>query len=111
MPATERSGDSKRKVVTLRLKVRAEAYAWFNQAAIEVNQVWNWAAAESARFATACVMPKQWLSAFATWQYSSCRQGACTANFSCRETLHHPTRKKLLFPVDLDVFFTAAIRD
>jgi hypothetical protein len=28
---------------TLRLKVKAEAYAWLNAAAIEVNQVWNFA--------------------------------------------------------------------
>ncbi len=27
---------------TLRLKVRKEAYAWLNQAAIEVNQIWNY---------------------------------------------------------------------
>jgi len=28
---------------TLRLKVKAEAYPWLNAAAVEVNQVWNWA--------------------------------------------------------------------
>ena len=28
---------------TLRLKVRPEAYGWLNRAAIEVNQVFNWA--------------------------------------------------------------------
>lgn len=33
--------DAKR---TLRLKVKANAYAWLNAAAIEVNQQWNWAA-------------------------------------------------------------------
>jgi putative transposase len=32
---------------TLRLKVRAEAYAWLNAAAVEVNQVFNWANATS----------------------------------------------------------------
>ncbi|MGB9329932.1 MAG: hypothetical protein WCB10_04110, partial [Steroidobacteraceae bacterium] len=32
---------------TLRLKVRAEAYAWLNAAAMEVNQVFNWANATS----------------------------------------------------------------
>jgi hypothetical protein len=26
---------------TLRLKIKAEAYAWLNAAATEVNQVWN----------------------------------------------------------------------
>jgi hypothetical protein len=28
---------------TLRLKVKAEGYTWLNAAAIEVNQVWNYA--------------------------------------------------------------------
>jgi IS605 OrfB family transposase len=32
---------------TLRLKVRANAYAWLNAAAVEVNQVFNWANATS----------------------------------------------------------------
>jgi len=32
---------------TLKLKVKCEAYAWLNAAAIEVNQVWNWANATS----------------------------------------------------------------
>ncbi|HQX79779.1 MAG TPA: transposase [Steroidobacteraceae bacterium] len=33
---------------TLRLKVKCEAYPWLNAAAMEVNQVWNWANATSA---------------------------------------------------------------
>jgi IS605 OrfB family transposase len=50
---------------TLRLKVKSEAYAWLNKAAVEVNQCWNWAnatsidAADRNRRAT----PK-WLSGF-----------------------------------------------
>ena len=28
---------------TLRLKVKPESYEWLNRAAVEVNQVWNWA--------------------------------------------------------------------
>lgn len=50
---------------TIRLKVRPESYPWLNAAAIEVNQVWNWAnrtsmdAADRNRRA----MPK-WLSGF-----------------------------------------------
>jgi hypothetical protein len=32
---------------TLRLKIRAEAYPWLNVAAVEVNQVFNWANATS----------------------------------------------------------------
>jgi IS605 OrfB family transposase len=42
---------------TVRLKVKPEAYAWLNRAAVEVNQVWNWANEVSgkaiARFAGA----------------------------------------------------------
>jgi hypothetical protein len=32
---------------TLRLKVRGESYPWLNAAAVEVNDVWNWANANS----------------------------------------------------------------
>ena len=34
---------------TLRLKVRAESASWLNAAAVEVNQVWNWANELSAK--------------------------------------------------------------
>jgi putative transposase len=34
---------SKPALRTWRLKLRAESYAWLNRAAVEVNQVWNWA--------------------------------------------------------------------
>lgn len=33
--------------LTLRLKVKRDAYPWLNAAAVEVNQVWNWANATS----------------------------------------------------------------
>jgi hypothetical protein len=36
---------------TLRLKVQPESYPWHNAAAIEVNQVWNYANEVSARAA------------------------------------------------------------
>lgn len=36
--------EGERQVKTLRLKVKREAYPWLNDAAFEVNQVWNWAA-------------------------------------------------------------------
>ena len=36
---------------TLRLKVKAEGYAWLNAAAIEVNHVWNFANATSYKAA------------------------------------------------------------
>jgi len=44
---------------TLRLKVRAEAYPWLNAAAVEVNQVFNWANATSIDAADRTVMDMQ----------------------------------------------------
>lgn len=49
---------------TLRLKVKAEGYAWLNAAAIEVNQVWNYANATSYKAALPFAGPARWLSAF-----------------------------------------------
>ena len=34
--------DQQSRIRTLRLKVKRESYPWLNQAAIEVNQVWNY---------------------------------------------------------------------
>jgi putative transposase len=49
---------------TLRLKVKPEAYAWLNAAAIEVNQAWNYANATSEKAARPFAGPSKWLSAF-----------------------------------------------
>src|ERR1700675_3070270 len=49
---------------TLRLKVKSEAYAWLNAAAIEVNQVWNWANETSYKAARPFAGPARWLSGF-----------------------------------------------
>jgi IS605 OrfB family transposase len=49
---------------TLRLKVKAEGYAWLNAAAIEVNQVWNYANATSYKAARPFAGTGKWLSAF-----------------------------------------------
>ncbi len=49
---------------TLRLKVKAESYAWLNAAAVEVNQVFNWANETSARAARPFVGKPKWLSGF-----------------------------------------------
>jgi len=49
---------------TLRLKVKAEGYAWLNTAAIEVNQVWNYANATSYKAARPFAGPAKWLTAF-----------------------------------------------
>jgi hypothetical protein len=49
---------------TLRLKVKREAYAWLNAAAIEVNDVWNFANASSYKAARPFAGPSRWLSGF-----------------------------------------------
>jgi putative transposase len=49
---------------TLRLKVKAEGYAWLNAAAIEVNQVWNFANASSYKAARPFARQPKWLTAF-----------------------------------------------
>jgi putative transposase len=49
---------------TLRLKVKPESYPWLNSAAIEVNQVWNYANEVSGRAARPFAGPPKWLSAY-----------------------------------------------
>ncbi len=49
---------------TLRLKVKTDGYPWLNAAATEVNQVWNWANATSAKAARPFVGPAKRLSGF-----------------------------------------------
>ena len=49
---------------TLRLKVRAESYPWLNAAAVEVNQVFNWANETSAKAARPFAGKGKWLSGF-----------------------------------------------
>jgi putative transposase len=49
---------------TLRLKVKTEGYAWLNKAAIEVNDVWNFANATSYKAARPFVGPAKWLTAY-----------------------------------------------
>jgi putative transposase len=61
---TSDSREPRTCVRTLRLKVRAESYAWLNAAAIEVNQVWNYADETSFRAARPFAGPCRWLSAF-----------------------------------------------
>ena len=53
-----------RCIRTLRLKVKGEAYGWLNAAAVEVNQVWNFANATSDRAARPFSGPAKWLSAY-----------------------------------------------
>ena len=54
----------KHSILTLRLKVQAEGYAWLNEAAIEVNDVWNFANATSYKAALPFAGPSKWLTAF-----------------------------------------------
>jgi IS605 OrfB family transposase len=49
---------------TLRLKIKAESYPWLNAAAIQVNQVWNWGNATSAKAARPFAGAAKWLSGF-----------------------------------------------
>ena len=48
-------------VSTLRLKVRAEGYAWLNAAATEVNRVWNYAKAEISALKAVARAPVYWI--------------------------------------------------
>jgi hypothetical protein len=48
----------------LRLKVKAEGHAWLNDAAIEVNDVWNFANATSYKAARPFAGPAKWLTAY-----------------------------------------------
>jgi putative transposase len=56
--------DSQLCVRTLRLKVKREGYAWLNDAATEVNQVWNFSNAASYRAARPFAGQPRRLSAF-----------------------------------------------
>jgi IS605 OrfB family transposase len=49
---------------SLRLKVKAEGYAWLDAAAIEVNQVWNYANATSYKAARPFAGAGKWLNAY-----------------------------------------------
>jgi len=51
-------------VRTLRLKVKREGYAWLNSAAMEVNQVWNYANATSYKASRPFSGRPRWLTAF-----------------------------------------------
>ena len=56
------ASDIQHCVRTLRLKVKREGYAWLNAAAIEVNQVWNYANATSYKAARPFAGAAKWLS-------------------------------------------------
>jgi putative transposase len=56
---------------TLRLKVKTEAYPWLNAAAMEVNQVWNYANATSDKAARPFAGPPKCLTGFELDKLSS----------------------------------------
>jgi putative transposase len=58
------SNKIQQSIRTLRLKVKAEGYAWLNKAAVEVNDVWNFANATSYKAAQPFAGPSKWLTAF-----------------------------------------------
>jgi len=58
-------------VRTYRFKVRGECYPWLNAAAIEVNQVWNWANETSYKAARPFFGPPSFLSGFDLCNLSS----------------------------------------
>jgi putative transposase len=49
---------------TLRLKIRREAYAWLDAAAVEVNEVFNYCNETSLKAATRTDTKRKWLSGF-----------------------------------------------
>jgi putative transposase len=49
---------------TLRLKVKPESYPWLDAAAVEINQVWNYANEVSARAARPFAGPAKWLTGY-----------------------------------------------
>lgn len=65
---------------TLRLKVRPEAYAWLNAAAVEVNQVWNFCNEQSA---SVLGNLGRWLSGF-----DLCYRTVGTSDYMERITAH-----------------------
>src|SRR6266481_2578867 len=76
---------------TLRLKVRDEAYAWLNVAAIEVNQVWNYCNETSFKAARPYAGRRKWLTGFDLCNLTSGateyfeRIGAATIQRVCTE--------------------------
>jgi putative transposase len=53
-----------RAIKTIRLKVKTEGYDWLDAAAVEVNQVWNWANATSYKASYPFAGAGKWLSGY-----------------------------------------------
>jgi putative transposase len=82
------------------LKVRSESHAWLNAAAIETNQVWNWANEVSAKAARPFSGKSKWLSGFDLCDLSAGgtefmdRIGADTIQRVCTEYANQRKRAK-----------------
>ena len=63
-PALDTRKHEQGLTITMRFKVRLEAYPWLNGAAVEVNQVWNWANETSYRAAKPFAGRAKWLSGY-----------------------------------------------
>src|SRR5208337_1355349 len=71
--------DARELVRTLRFKVHPSLYRWLDRAAIEVNQVWNWANSTSEKAARPFVGKPKWLTGYNLCTLSA---GACH-EFEC----------------------------
>ena len=87
---------------TLKFKVRTEAYGWLNAAAIEVNQVFNYANEVSWLTATRTDLKRKWLSGFDLCHLTAgasayfARIGADTIQRVCTEYAQKPQQFKRL---------------
>ena len=63
-PARSEPKKAQDHTITMRFKVRPEASSWLNAAAVEVDQVWNWANATSYKAARPFAGKAKWLSGF-----------------------------------------------
>src|SRR5580658_7063133 len=71
---------------TLRLKVRREAYAWLNAAAVEVNEVFNYCNETSLEAATGTDTKRKWRSGF----------DLCNLAARCRADALHKFSKRII---------------
>jgi transposase len=91
--------DSQLCVRTLRLKVKREGYAWLNDAATEVNQVWNFSNAASK-----AVLDAGWGMLKTQLQYKGQQAGRCVQIVSERNTTRTCSScKALTGPAGLDM--------
>lgn len=85
---------------TLKFKVRPESHVWLNKAAVEINQVWNWANETASKAATPYHGPRTFLSGFDLMKLASGgysvfeRLCANSINSVCAEYAHKRAKAK-----------------